>query len=708
MLDLEKTLSINKDLVQSPDLTDRFTGADLDSIGRLVIEGYKKDRASRFKWERRMNAAMDLAMQVQVAKTFPWPGCSNVIFPLVTIAALQFSARSYSNMIQGTNVVRYRVIGKDDEKAHERSLRIGKHMSWQVLEQDQAWEEEHDRLLINLAIVGTSYIKSFYDPGLGYPVDELVTARDLVMDYWSKSIERSARVTQHVPLYANEIYERCMRKTFRDVRNDEWFGKAPPSDYDALVIQSDKREGTSPVQPDEDSAYRTLEQHRWFDFDKDGYSEPYICTVEAATGKVLRIIARFEEDSVERNLAQKIIRINPETFYTKYSLIPNPEGACLDLGFGVFLGPINESVNSGINQILDSGTLQNSLGGLLGRGAKMRGGVYTMAPWEFKRVDMSGDDIRKNVYMFPERQPSDVMFKLLGLLVEYANRIAGTVDATVGENPGQNTPASTYQGMTEQGLQIYGMTFKRYWRSQKEEFKKRYALNKKYAETSKRFGSGEDFIRREDYVGNPDQVAPVANPRVTSTIMRTMQAGAVLDAALKIPGFERKEAVRAWLESIEVEGIDRLYPGEGAVQPLPNFRLQIQQIKFQEVQLKEQGRKQIEALKLLEQKRVNNAKIAQLEAQAIKLMKEANVKDIEVQIEALNSLIDAQKDFGEMMNQRIEMLLAGGSEGGEGNTGAGGTDEGGMGQVASAGAHQGAPSSASGSSSGSNGAMGGR
>ena len=53
MLDLEKTLSINRDLIQSPNLCDRFTDADLDSLGRTVIEGYKKDRASRFKWERR-------------------------------------------------------------------------------------------------------------------------------------------------------------------------------------------------------------------------------------------------------------------------------------------------------------------------------------------------------------------------------------------------------------------------------------------------------------------------------------------------------------------------------------------------------------------------------------------------------------------------------------------------------------------------------
>jgi hypothetical protein len=39
----------------------------------------------------------DINMQIQKDKNFPWPGCSNVIFPLITIASLQFSARSYTN-----------------------------------------------------------------------------------------------------------------------------------------------------------------------------------------------------------------------------------------------------------------------------------------------------------------------------------------------------------------------------------------------------------------------------------------------------------------------------------------------------------------------------------------------------------------------------------------------------------------------------------
>src|SRR5574343_1471549 len=113
MLDLSVKLTINQEVADATNLTDRFSKEDLAKIGKLCWDGYNRDVNSRTKWEKRTEAAMNLALQVQEAKTFPWQGCANVIFPLVTIAALQFSARSYSNIIQGTDVFRYRVLGED-------------------------------------------------------------------------------------------------------------------------------------------------------------------------------------------------------------------------------------------------------------------------------------------------------------------------------------------------------------------------------------------------------------------------------------------------------------------------------------------------------------------------------------------------------------------------------------------------------------------
>ena len=664
MNNFQTKLTFDDETIKDKNLCNRFSADDLAKIGEVVWDGYNLDKTSRFVWERRMSAAMDLAMQVQTSKTWPWPGCSNVVFPLVTIASLQFSARAYSSIVQGTNVVRYRVIGKDEGPAGDRAKRIGKHMSWQVLEQDESWEEQHDRLLINLAIIGTNFVKSYFDPGKGYPVDRLVLAKDLVIDYWAPSVADAARVTEVIPLYKNQIFTNCARGIFCDVTKEAWFQAPPPVVTSTDRAQTDKRRGQTNTQPDRASAHISLEQHCWFDFDQDGYEEPYIVTIEETSKKVLRIKARCEPEEVERDNNGSIVQITPIQFYTKYSFIPSPEGAIYDLGFGIFLGPINETVNSAINQMIDNGTLQNSIGGFLGRGAKIRGGVYTMAPWAWARVDSTGDDLRKNIVPFPERPASAILLQLTELLIEYANRVAGTVDATVGENPGQNTPASTFQGMTENGLQVYKTIFKRVWRCMKEEFGKRYRLNSKYLPSSQDFGAGNDFIRREDYTGNPEQVAPVADPNMTSAVMKIQIATAVKQAAMTTNGYDKDQVEIAWLESLGVEGIDRFFKGSDKVPPLPNFKLIVEQLKVQYKSEELQAKKQEWANKLMAEMRLNNAKIAKLEAEAIKLMKEASVKDIEVQIQAFDSMIQAHKDYGDMLNDRITALMGSGGEDG--------------------------------------------
>lgn len=657
IITFDRKLSINRDFIDSPNLCDRLSENDLAKIGGLVWQGYNRDLASREKWARRMEAGMDLAMQIQGAKNFPWQGCSNVVFPLVTIAALQFSARSYSNIIQGTDVVRYRVVGDDDGgDLRSRADRISKHMSWQVLEEDSSWEEQHDRLLINLSIVGTAFIKSYFSPSLGHNTSELVLARDLVINYWAKSVDSAPRKTHIVPMHRNEIYERVKSKTFAPVLDDGWFNSNPVSTAPADT-KHDNRQGTIAVQPDEDTPFRTLEQHRLLDLDGDGYAEPYIVTIEDNSKKVLRIVARVDrEEDIDRTADKKIHRVRATEYFTKFPFIPAPDGGIYDVGFGTLLGPLNESVNSGINQLLDAGTMANSQGGFLGRGAKIRGGVYTMAPWEWKRVDSTGDDLRKSLVQLPVREMSNVMFQLLSLLIEYTDRIAGTVDQMVGKNPGQNTPAETSRNTTEQGMQVYSMIFKRVWRSLKEEFKKLHHLNAVYLPQKQRFGAESGFALREDYQSNPDLVVPVADPNVTSNSMRVGQAITIAERSQIVSGYDRAVVEKNLLRALRIEGIDQFYPGEDKVPPLPDAKSQVEQgklkVKMAEIQLEAQ-RMQLE---LREEQKVNNAKIALMEAESIAIMKGMEAEAAAHALEVFNSIINAMKTRNEVINERVKTI----------------------------------------------------
>jgi len=670
-MNLETKLTINKDLMDAPNLMDRLSDKDLATIGTLVWEGYSRDKQSRIVWERRMESGMDLAMQIQKDKNFPWTGCSNVIFPLVTIAALQFSARSYSNIIQGTDVVRYRIVGEDPSgKVKERADRISKHMSWQVLEEDGSWEEQHDRLLINLGIVGTNFVKTYFSPRLKHNVSELVMARDFVLDYYAKSVESCARKTHIVPLYRNEIYERSAAGIFcPKILDSAWFNSKPV--LSEGTPKQDNRQGLSPPQSDDDTPFRTLEQHRLLDLDGDGYAEPYIVTIEEGSKKVCRIVARFDrEEDVEKKPSGKILRINPTEYFTKYSFIPAADGGIYDIGFGVLLGPLNEAVNSGINQLLDSGTMQNSIGGFLGRGAKIRGGVYTMAPWEWKRVDSTGDDLRKNMVPFPERQPSAVMFQLLSLLIGYTDRVSGAVDQMVGENPGQNTPAETSRNTTEQGMQVYSVIFKRVWRSMKEEFKKLHELNAVFLKSSQRFGQSGEEIRREDYATDSDYVVPVADPHITSASQRVAQAVMVKQSAAATPGYDQEAVERNFLRALRVDGMDELYKGADKFPPPKDPKVQVEELKQKAKIGALQLKAKTFAATLEENKKLNMAKIAQMEAQAIKLMHDAKIDRADMRLKAFDIAISAMQEHNKQLNEQIKSM--GELNGDEGNVDGGG------------------------------------
>ena len=653
-------LIVSDRLARARDLTDRFTPEELDRIGAVVWRGYELDKASRAAWERRMEAGMDLALQIQKDRNFPWPGCSNIAFPLITIATLQWHSQAYPQLVRTPNVVKYRTtVSNADGREVERARRIEAHMSYQILEEDEAWEEQHDRLLINLPIMGTAFKKIYYSGELGHNVSELVLAQDLVLNYYAKSLDTCGRKTQIIPLYRNDIIERIGEGIFRDVREEAWFGGPARPLTNVTTQRQDVRHGETPPQADDITPFTTLEQHCLFDFDGDGYMEPYIITIEASSKAVLRIVANWDsDDQVVRDSRGRITRITPTQYYEKYTFIPSPDNSIYDLGWGVLLGPLNESVNTLLNQLVDAGTMSNTGGGFLGRGAKIRGGAMSFAPLEWKRVDSTGDDLRKNIMPLPVREPSNVLFQLLGLLINYTQRVSGTTDTIVGENPGQNTPASTTQTLVRQGMKIYNAIYKRVWRSMRHEFRKLYILNGRYlSDTNSLYGMEGRYISRQDYLGNPAMIAPEADPNITSTEQAQARAMFVKEQSMSTPGYDRVAVEKDLLRAFEIDNQEVLFPGPDKVPPLPNPKAQIEQIKLQGKQMEIQYQQQKFIMELQEERKRSNAQILLWQAQAAKLLEEAGgVKDGH-EIAAFEAVIGAAKTHNDMLTQRIETMM---------------------------------------------------
>jgi chaperonin GroES len=677
MLTFDKNHRLNKEFCDSPNIAERLSTEDRAKVALAVVEGFDRDKQSRSVWERRNQAALDLALQLGDEKNFPWPGCANVAFPLITIASLQFHSRAYPVLIQGPQVVKCRVPFDDPEKQAE-ALLIGRHMSWQRLEQDQCWEEQADRALIALPILGSVFKKTYFDGKMGINRSDLVLPTDLVMNYWAKSVETCPRKTHLITLSRNDLYEGVKSGIYCDVLESDWFQHAPTYMEDEKTKEQ-RRMGVQPItQPDETTPYRILEQHFLLDLDGDGYAEPYIATVERSSRCLLRLVTRFHDEDVTRNMKGQVIRIRGEEMFTKHEFIPSPDGGIYGLGFGTLLGPNNEAVNSIINQLIDSGTLANTAGGFLARGAKIRGGAYTFAPFEWKHVDSTGDDLKKSIFPMPTREPSAVLFNLLKLLIDYTNRISGTSEAMVGESTGQNTPAETSRTMVEQGMKIYTAIFKRIWRGYKEEFKKLYILNARYMPLSTKFGTPPAVVTRALYLGDPDTIIPEADPNLASDSMRMHQAEWLKMDMLRGPGGYDPQAVTRFAHrQMRIENSAELYPGYEKFPPPPNPKIAVESMRAELGKMKLQATLQSAAAKLQEQSHLNQAKFVELLAKASNEMAQADGVNTGHQIAALQLLLSheqaGQKDANERIGQILKLAeMLHGEHGGGGNQPGGG------------------------------------
>jgi chaperonin GroES len=611
-----------RQLVESKNIAETIDEQKLTQIGSDCAKGFEYDLSTRSEWENNLKDWTKLALQVREEKSWPWPKAANVKYPLLSTAAMQFNARAYPSLIPSNgDVVKVNVIGKDrDGMKLERAKRIGMFMSYQVLYEMHCWEEDMDKLLMMLPIIGTVFKKTYYNPVIKQNVSELVLPENLVVNYWAKSLESAERVSEIIPLSKRLVKEKMMSKTYLDVE----LGDPIP----------DPTQMTQAVAQDEATPYQIIEQHTYLDLDEDGYAEPYVVTFERTSGKVLRIVARFDEDTIYTNEDGDLQRIEPIQYYTKFGFIPNPDGGFYDVGFGLLLGPLNESVNTLINQLIDAGTLSNLQGGFLGKGLKLKMGESRWQPGEWKPVNSTADDLRKQIVPLPAKEPSNVLFQLMGSLITSGKELASVAEIFVGKMPGQNTPATTTMATIEQGMKVFTAVYKRVYRALRSEFKKIYDLNRVYLDPNKYAAVIDTEVGPDDFDKESYDVCPAADPSTPTGTEKLMKAQGLLEL-LPTGILDPVEVIRRVLEAQEQPNYERLFNQQiqqtGQMQPPPDPKLQ-------EMEMKGQLEQQKIALQAQEKERA--AMLAE-RSQAVQLAMKTQEHNLKMQADAQKAKLSA-------------------------------------------------------------------
>lgn len=620
-------------MIDEINLAEGMDEDELKKIGQRVVDDWMIDEESRKDWLQRNKEAIELANQIKKDKTFPWPGAANVKLPIIADAAIKFAARAYGEIIKDDQVVKGKIVGPDPDGAKAESAeRVGKFMSWQLTQNMCEWEDDTDRLLHILPVVGHLFRKVYYDPSIKRNKSELVLPDKFCVNANAANLESARRGTHILDnTHKNNVVSMQRSGVWLDV------------DLDKLTPEATDKE------PDEEKYYTFLEQHKWLDLDKDGYEEPYIVTVEKESRQVVRIIARYEEDGIQENVKGEIQNIEPCQYFADYKFIPSFDGGYYHVGFGALLAPLNETANTLFNMLLDAGVMANTGGGFLSKEIKIVGGIYRFSPNEWKKTQATADQLKNGVMPLPVREPSAVLFQLLGMVMEMCKDLASVKDVLAGDAPGANTPATTTMALISEAKQSLNAIYKRIYRSLKNEFAILFDLNYRYMDEEEYFEvlDQDAKVYRNDFNKESCNVIPMADPTMSSDMQRMAQAEA-LGGFLGQPGVEARPIQVRRLQALKLtqKEIDEILPEPDPKAPAPpNPEI----MKLEQNAEFEQARAHLAEEKMdIERQRLElDRDKAEYDAllkvsQAAKAQAEADAVPVAQQNEAIRSLIESE------------------------------------------------------------------
>jgi len=640
----------------------------LADVGKRVVEDYQIDKDSRAEWEEQVKDAVDLARLVAEKKYYAGELVANVKYPTLATAAVQFSARALPNIIKGKDVVKCKVVGlstppeppdvtetppeeatpeqieqvsqvlsqrTEYDSKRSRAERISRFMSWQFLEDIDDWRESLDQLLASMSVTGCAFKKTYYDSVANKVKSPYVCAEDLVVNYNAQSLETAPRVTHVLEFKPNDIEERVRAGVFLD------------KDFGEPDIQIDTR--------DEDSPHIFLEQHRWWDLDEDGYQEPYVITVHRDTQQVVRITARFDADSIITDEKGKILKINPVQYFTKFPFMPAFDGNFYCMGLGALMAPLNATINTTINQLLDAGTRANRQAGFLGKGIRLsRNDILYFKAGEWKPVQNTGDDLRKGIVPLATVEPSATLFQLLSLMIDASKEVSSVSDVMTGEQQGANQSPTTTMSLIEQGLKVFSSIYDRVHRALKSEFQKVWRLNRLYL-TPEYYITVLDDPKADisDFYDKDMDIAPVSNESELSHTQKMIKAEALMQMIGS--GLDDREIQKRYLEALDVPDIEKLMPPENAQEQIPpEVQLDMAKIEIEKGKLEiEKIRAEADAALIQSKIRKNETDIKRSEATARETERKAITDEHMAKLDSLTRVVQMQTSTIEKLAAKV-------------------------------------------------------
>jgi hypothetical protein len=544
-------------------LAEYLSEKELTQIAGDLLGDFEEDVSSRKDWIQTYVDGLELLGMKIEERTEPWEGACGVYHPLLSEALVKFQSETIMESFPAQGPVKTLIIGKETPEKKDAAIRVQDDMNYQLTDVMTEYRPEHERMIWGLGLAGNAFKKVYYDPHMERQVSMFCPAEDIVVPYGASSLQSSPRVTHVMRKTENEVKRLQYAGFYRDIDLEE-----PSGALDEVEKKIAEKMGFRATQ---DDRYKLLEMHVDLDIpgyeDKDedgeptGIALPYVVTIEKGTMTIL---------SIRRNWRPEDETKQKRNHFVHYGYVPGFGFYCF--GLIHLVGAFAKSGTSLIRQLVDAGTLSNLPGGFKTRGLRVKGDDTPIAPGEFRDVDVPSGAIKDNLMTLPYKEPSQVLYSLLGTIVEEGRRFASAGDMKVSDMSA-NAPVGTTLAILERTLKVMSAVQSRVHYSMKQELKLLKEIIRDYTPEEYPYEpvEGSRKAKKSDY--DHVDVIPVSDPNAATMAQKIVQYQAVLQLAQGAPQiYNLPQLHRQMLDVLGIRNAQKLIPLEDDQKPVDPIR----------------------------------------------------------------------------------------------------------------------------------------
>lgn len=304
-----------------PALSDKDQATLAEDVSRKFDRDWKS--MEKYRAKRTSIVKLFIGMLPPVDDEDAAVGGSQVHYPLVAIAINRMHSRVYDQQFPANG--EFFGIRPTDALDLERSIRVAKHLNWQILQQIPEYVMNHDVLIMQWLLYGSAFSYLYWDPIKNRPCHEVCGTEDIVMPYTHRSTDPSMadvpRITRILRLYRHQLdalAESGYYGNLDAIDDKELDGSVSSgaegqgfmaSVSDSAGAQSmtevqQKAQGFEPQAEDaeggKDGPRRLLEMHRWYKLPGEKRERAIIATVDEKTKVLIGVRLREDEDPADR------------------------------------------------------------------------------------------------------------------------------------------------------------------------------------------------------------------------------------------------------------------------------------------------------------------------------------------------------------------------------------------------------------------------